>query len=266
MILTGKDPSRAQADISAYCVEFSGSPELSEEGTLVFRFDKLLMRNSGKDRSLEFSPPLKAPRSFSSNQKKTNTLFALINGINLAFGSYFLFKASTAGIIYSQAQVKAHGLYGMTFGLFTNIAANPLPLIGIGLGLVPLAFSLFFWLIPLLRSRYNRNENKKIHFENFRKEAYRRIWENPVSVREQDLGPAEARPSGMAKSRDRIIKELGAYSGVDVAINERGETCYTFTELKREKEGAEQYRASIDLKAAELGETVFDSDLPASLK
>ncbi|MDR1428813.1 MAG: hypothetical protein LBI85_00860 [Spirochaetaceae bacterium] len=253
MILTGKNPSDAQRDISAYCVEFSGSPEVSAEGTLVFRFDKLLPRSSGGQASA-LSPPPKTLRIFSSNPKKTNGLFAVINGINLVFGSYFLFKSLTVGILYSQAQAAAQGLYGMTFALFEHVAANPLPLIGAGLGLAPIAFSFFFWIIPLLRSLYNRKENKKIQFENQRKEAYRLIWEHPDAVREHDIKTGSGENE---KSRDRIIKELGAYSGVDVSINERGETCYTFTELRREKEAAGQYRA--DIKNAELGDTVFDS-------
>ncbi|MDR1212081.1 MAG: hypothetical protein LBK40_07615, partial [Spirochaetaceae bacterium] len=251
MTLTGKNPLDAQRDISAYCVEFSGSPEVSAEGTLVFRFDRLLLRNAP---SSGFSPPRRALRTFSSNPKKINALFALVNGINLAAGSYFLFKALTVGMLYSETQAVAQGLYGMTFALFGHIAANPLPLIGAGLGLTPIAFSLFFWLIPCLRSLYNRKENKKIHIENFRKEGYRLIWENPLMVMERDIGSGKDE-----KSRDRIIKELGSYSGVDVSVDERGETCYTFTELKREKDAAEEYRASIDPRNAELGNTVFDS-------
>ncbi|MDR0389255.1 MAG: hypothetical protein LBH73_04235 [Spirochaetaceae bacterium] len=255
MILTGKDPVSAQRDISAYCVEFSGSPEVSEEGTLVFRFDKLLLQ---KDRpSAGLSPPGKALRTFSANPKKTNNLFVLINGVNLVFGSYFLFKAATAGMLYNQVQTAAHGLYGMTFHLFGQVSANPLPFISVGLGLTPIIFSLFFWMIPLLRSRYNKKENSKIQFENFRKESYKLIWEHPDLVRENDI---QVRSGDPEKSRDRVIKEMGSYSGVDLSVNERGESCYTFTELRREKEAAEQYRASIDAKRAELGETVFDSD------
>jgi hypothetical protein len=259
MILTGKDPSDAQRDISAYCVEFSGSPEVSEEGTLVFRFDKLLPRNPDKRPFSGFSQPFKALRKFSSNSAKMNMFFALINGVNLSFGSYFLFKSFTAGIIDSRA---ARGLYDMTFALFEGLGANPVSLIGIGLGLIPAVFSLLFWSIPLLRALYDRKKNKKIQFENLRKEACQLIWEKGGPVREADLSPrsAASRPPDTAKNLDRIIKELGAYSGVDVSANEQGEICYTFTELKREKEAAEQYRASIDISRSALGETVFDSD------
>jgi hypothetical protein len=263
MILTGKDPVDADRDISAYCVEFNGSPEVSETGTLVFRFDQLLLRHETLDRSFPgFSPPLKDLRKLSSNSRKMNFWFALVNGINLLFGGYFLFNVSTVGPLFSKAQAAAAGLYGTTYVLLTNLTANPLPLIGAGLGLTPLAFSLLFWLIPALRAWYNKKQNARIQFENLRKEVLGLIWEKGGPVREADITPRSgvSRPPDTAKSLDRIIKELGAYSGVDIAINDVGETCYTFVELKREKAGAEQYRASIDSSRSALGKTVFDSD------
>jgi hypothetical protein len=76
-------------------------------------------------------------------------------------------------------------------------------------------------------------------------------------------GPApEGRPHDLAAARDRIIKEMGAYSIPDVAVNDRGQMVYTFAELEREREALEKYRNSINPAASELGKTIFDSGSP----
>jgi hypothetical protein len=185
-----------------------------------------------------------------------NRWFVIINGINLGFGAYFLFQTLAAS--------RPSYLFNFAHVLFSQVSANPLFLIGLALGAVPLAFSLLFWLIPALRFAALKRDNEKIRLENFRKTAYRRIWDNPRETAAEDLnGPApESRPHGLAAARDRIIKEMGTYSLPDVAVNDRGQTIYTFAELEREREALKKYRNGIDPAASKLGKTVFDSGSP----
>ena len=231
---------------------------------MVYRFDELLLRVNTQDRSFAaFSAPIKLLRSFSSNAKKMNGWFSVINGANLLFGGYFLYNALNTGAIITQAHFQASSyIYGLTYVLLNQVLANPLPAITIGLGIVPLIFSILFWLIPGLRYFGIKGDNERIKFENFRKDGYGRIWDSPVRVNPKDLSPhaAECRPGDMANAQDRVIKEIGAYAMPEVSIDETGITVYTFTELSREREALERYRGSVDLSAAELGKTVFDSN------
>ncbi|MDR3123283.1 MAG: hypothetical protein LBU16_05845, partial [Treponema sp.] len=90
MALTGKERAAAEERIASYCVEFGGMPEATEDGTVVYRFDELLLRADKKDRSFSgFSAPLKRLRSFSSNTRGMNAWFGIINTVNLLFGGYF---------------------------------------------------------------------------------------------------------------------------------------------------------------------------------
>jgi hypothetical protein len=139
---------------------------------------------------------------------------------------------------------------------------NPLPVIFIGLGIVPLIFSLFFWFIPLARFALLKKDNEKIKLENLRKSAFMTIWENPDAVKTSDIKSdlKECRPQNMAAAQEQIIKDMGVYSIPDVTVNESGETVYVFKELDREKTALAKYRAGINSQDSELGKIVFNTD------
>jgi hypothetical protein len=263
-MITGLTPAEAEERITYYCAEFGGSPEVTEDGTVVYRFNDILLRADRRDRSFgDLSGPIKRLKAFSSNPKKANVWFALINGANLAFGGYFLFNALKSGHILTQAHLDASSLlYGFSYRLLFGFIGDPLPFITIGLGVVPIAFSFFFWLIPAFRFLSLKKDNDRIRLENFRKEGYGRIWRGPVKINPDEIKPqaAECTPADLNAARDRVIKEFGAYSIPEAALDESGATVYSFTELDREKRALAKYRAGIDGAASELGKTVFDSD------
>jgi hypothetical protein len=263
MALTGLGPQRAEEEMLARCSEFGGSPEVTAEGALVYRFDDLLLRADRKDRSFSGAAPVKRLKEFSSNKKSMNRWFGLINTVNLVFGGYFFYNALAAGAILTEAQFHASSyLYALTYVLFSEFVPNPLPLIGIGLGLVPLVFSALFWLVPGLRYVLEQKENEGIKLDNLKKTGFSRIWSKPLAVQEQEIdSPAkECRPRNMAAARDRIIKDMGAYSIPEVELDGAGNAVYSFKELSREKEALGRYRASVNPEASSLGKTVFDSD------
>jgi hypothetical protein len=264
MTLTGRDSAEAEERIVAYCAEFGGMPEATEDGTVAYRFDELLLRADKQDRSFSaFSAPLKRLRSFSSNAKKMNVWFGIINAVNLLFGGYFLVNSFSAGHILTQASFDAAPyLYSVVYVILSRIAANPLVFIGIGLGLIPLVFSFLFWLIPVLRYFGVKRSNEAVKLENLRKDGYGRIWNEPLSVRSSDLNPAaeECRPKDMAAARERVLKEIGAYAVPDVELGPAGEAVYAFKELEREKIALQKYRAGVKPGLSDLGETVFDSE------
>jgi hypothetical protein len=262
MALTGATSEDAERRITSYLVEFGGSPEATEDGTVVYRFDDLLRRADRTDRSFAgLSAPIKRLKTFSSNPRKMNGMFIALNGANLAFGTYFLACALTVGPIVSQAQISGGTyLYAIALALFSPLG-NPVTFATVVLGLIPLAFAALFYLIPALRSLREKAENERIKNENLRKDAYRRVWDSPMKAAPQDFDPAavECRPQDMESARERVLKEIGVYTVPDVSITGDGQTIYSFGELKREKEALERYRGTVKLEDTELGATVFDS-------
>jgi hypothetical protein len=264
MAFTGLSPERAAEKLLAFCGEFGGSPEASPDGTVVYRFDELLKREGAENAvrgQPEISAPVKQLRVFSANSKSMNTWFALINGVNLVFGGYFLYNAVSSGPILSPAQLEISSyVYALVTVHLYRVTANPWPVIAVGLGIVPLVFSALFWLVPALRSVMLKKENRSIQLENFRRRGFLSLWSNPKGVRESALqGGGEAcSPPRMEEARVRVIKDMGAYSMPDVEIDDKGETVYNFNALNGEKEALRRYRAGV--KTEGLGKTVFDTD------
>ncbi|MDR2633121.1 MAG: hypothetical protein LBC51_05815 [Treponema sp.] len=262
MVLTGCTPPEAEQALSACCVEFGGLPEVTPEGTLVYRFDELLLRADKRDRSFGGSSRLKRLKQFSSNPAKMNLWFSLINGVNLVFGGYFLFNALNTGAITSQAQFStASYLYKVTYALSEMLLAHPLPFMVVGLGLVPLIFSALFWLIPSVRYFLTKQENEAIKQENLRKIGYGAMWSRPQGLSSDEIQAdrPECRPKDLSAAQNQMIKEMGVYSIPEVALDTGGKAVYTFPELEREKQALIAYRASINPDASSLGDIIFDT-------
>ncbi|GHV61100.1 hypothetical protein AGMMS49587_04350 [Spirochaetia bacterium] len=273
MAITGQPPAEAEAGIMACCSEFGGSPESAEDGTILYRFDELLKRQDRADRSFAgASAPLRRLRKFSANEKKMNTWFGIINSVNLLFGGYFLYQsaatgpvrmvAAAGGRMVMEAGAPYSYLYKVAWVLLTAVTDNPLPFLTVGLGIVPLAFSVLFWLIPALRLRREKKENEDIKLGNLRKTGFQKIWSVIRGIQSRDIDSAvpECRPKKLIAAQDRIIKEMGSYSMPEVEVDSEGATRYHFNELEREKNALARYRAAINPGDSELGKIVFDSD------
>ena len=266
MTMAGLCPEKAESFIAGLCAEFSGSPEVTGEGTIVYRFDEILL--SGEKQSGDGVFPVSAPPSplpkktkgFSSNPKKMNVWFGIINGVNLLFGSYFLYNAASIGNIMNEAVLRSSGMYGIVYYFLFRMGIDALPVIRVALGLVPLLFSALFWLIPAVRSAMLRKENNAIRMDNFRGWGFGRIWTNPQNFRpaDLDLKADEYRPAKPGEARDMVIREMSRYSAPLVAVDENKNEVFDFPELGREKDALEKYRLAIN-KPDTPGKTIFDS-------
>ena len=261
MVLSGKNSALAQEDILSFCLRYEGSPEVTDEGTIVYRFDGLTRRLNAKNQA-ELSFPVKRLKKFSDNEKKTNVLFVMINAVNFLFGSYFLFNSLKTGLLVSEIQYKsASYLYGFTHSILEYLTLNPPLVMSVALGVTPLVFSLFFWIIPAARRFFLKKENAAIKLINFKKSIFGKIWSNPENICFKNILPQdkESYPENIALAEDRVIKEFGAVSKVEIEQNAAGEMIYSFIELEKEKLALEKYRKSVDPALSKLGDIVFDT-------
>jgi hypothetical protein len=270
MALNGLNSLEAEAEIIALCAEFGGLPEATPDGTVVYRFDEILLQSEKKQEKTSFPKesrsltesrlPLRLRNllRFSSNPQKMNWWFSLINGFNLIFGGYFLYNAFNIGRLVTKTSSR---IYLIVYA-FLSPYTDPLPIITTVLGAIPIVFSVLFWLIPLLRHFMIKGKNKKIKFENFRKLSFSKIWNSPLSIKKADLKPVykDADPENLPESQDRVLKEIAAYSVPEIALDDSKNEVYSFEELALEKDALTQYRASIDPEVSALGKTIFDSN------
>ncbi|GMO46794.1 MAG: hypothetical protein Ta2G_02090 [Termitinemataceae bacterium] len=263
MLLTGFEPLQAENKITEYCVQYGGSPEVSCGGTVVYKFDDLLLRPAKKGNAAErsllgTSAALKNLRTFSGNKSNMNTAFCFINGINLLFGSYFLF------FLFNGVSANSGGafLFIMSAHIFASLGiTNLVPVMFFGLGLVPIVFSLLFWLIPAIRLARINKENEEIKFENLRKYSITYIYNNPLDVQSENLkvNMKECTPLNLKQAQDKIINEIGGYYKADVTVTDDGKTSYIIKELENEKTAVENYRATLNTKSSDLGSVVFEA-------
>lgn len=255
MALTGLSPDEADLAINRYLYEFEGSPEVSEAGTVYYRFPKLLLRARGDDAGVTDSP-FKRLRPFSANAKGSNAWYAAINGVNLAFGSYFLYCSLAVETLANRPVLGGTYLFWFVARFFSELFSNPLGVIAIGLGVVPLVFSLLFWAIPALRSGSLARQNERIKRENLRRVVYSAAVESPASARAPtpESLPEVARPSRPDEPR-KALETLAAYEGGEPI--EGG--AWRLPELERKLADAERVRRAVRPEDYELGGVAFDS-------
>jgi hypothetical protein len=261
MAFTGENSLDAEKSILSFCSKFDGSPEVTEEGTIVYRFEEILLR-SDTNKNSELIPPIKRLKIFSGNSKTMNGLFIAINAVNLLFGSYFFYQSFAAGqMIHDFINETAYSLYGYTHYFLHFIINEPHNFIRIVLGLVPLLFSLFFWIIPAVRNFLEKKENEDIKLLNFKRFSFSKIWSSPLNIDINNIQTSilECRPKDIAAASDRVIKDIGVISSPEIFIAESGKTIYSFNKLEKEKITLEKYRSGIDTSRLQLGDTVFDS-------
>ena len=262
MALTGKNSAEAEQAILSFCARFAGSPEVTEEGIIVYRFEEILLRADSGNYA-ELSPPIKQLKAFSNNPQSMNTGFVFINSINLLFGSYFLYHSLAsnffeAGIEY---QASFSYFYKFTNVLLENFVNNAPYFIFTALGVIPFIFSLLFWIIPSVRKFMEKKENEGIKLGNFKKFCFSKIWVSPKNIDMRYYMPIskECLPKNTISARDRVIKDLGVVSIPEVEIDERGNTIYSFNGLENERSVVKKYRDNIDTGRLKLGSAVFDS-------
>jgi hypothetical protein len=271
MALTGKDSEEAQTLINRYLLEFEGDPGVTDNGTLIYSFPELLRTTESEQKTFGttalFNPPMKSSAPFSANKKGTNGWISFFNAFNLLFGGFFLGFSVTHGTSIVAATGSAAStdllsfIYSVTYNLLSYANIPPVPFMAIILGIIPVSFSIVFFIVPIIRKILLNRKNQKIREENLRKKIIAQILANPEQVDPRALQAieADATPRKYETVRKRIIDRFAALKAAEPVQMPDGSFIYRFPELKREIADLEEYRKKVDLKSFEVGKTVFDS-------
>jgi len=278
MALTGGEGDAANALVNRLLLEYEGEPGVTDEGTVVYSFPELMRTSSEETRSVGLvtmlNPSSKRILPFSENKPKTNGWIIFFNAFNLVFGSYFLGVSLTQGpaVISQVAAALERGaaaaartgplLYSFVSGLLLQAGISPLPVIEVALGIIPAAFSVVFFLVPLLRNIRRGRQNDTLREETLRKRIMAQVLASPSRVDARDIRPTGTNldpkdlPSWSRRILDRIAAALRAEP---IPLDKEGQFAYRFAEIERQMSDLEAFRRGIDLKRFEVGKTVFDS-------
>jgi hypothetical protein len=265
MTLTGRERESANALLNRFLLEFEGEPGVTDNGTLIYTFPALMRTAEPGERAIGAIPVLnssfKRPIPFSANKRKTNGWILFFNAVNLGFGAYFLVLSLTMSAAALLAKTGPY-LYSFTGRLLQSIGMyNPVPFLAIVLGVVPVAFSILFFIVPLLRKLQLGKKNAEVQEENLRRRVLAHLLSSPQRVDPKDIRPLGKGldPRNLTAASQRMVERLAAALKAEPIPGDGKEFAYRFTDLEREIPDLEEYRRNVDLSKYAVGKTVFDS-------
>ena len=272
MALTGRESDAANAFMNRLLLEYEGEPGVTDDGTVVYSFPEL-MRTSGAAQQAVGQVPVLNPATkhvvpFSANKPRTNGWITFFNAFNLAFGLYFLGISVTQGATIvsglGAAALARTGPYFYSFvgRLLLQAGISPVPVMSVVLGVIPVAFSVLFFLVPLFRRIRLARQNEALREETLRRRVMAQVLASPSRVDPRDVRPTGTSidPRDIARTCRRILDRIAAALKAEpVPLEKEGLFAYRFPELERELADLEAYRRGIDTKRYEVGKTVFDS-------
>jgi hypothetical protein len=280
MALTGRESDAANALLNRLLLEYEGEPGVTDDGTVVYSFPELMRTSSGEEGRVGLvammNPASKRLVPFSENKPRTNGWITFFNAFNLLFGSYFLAVSVTQGqaVVAQVAAAIERGaaasaaartgpaLYSFVTGLLLQAGINPVPVIEIALGIIPVAFSVVFFLVPLFRRVRLQRQNDAVREETLRKRIMTQVLASPSRVAAQDVRPTGTPldPKDLPARSRRILDRIAASLKAEpIPLEKEGQFAYRFKDLERELADLEAFRKGIDVKRYEVGKTVFDS-------
>ncbi len=224
---SGQPLEEAENALTAGVMRFDGDVDITDEGALVYRFDRLQVTADDSEETGQDPPPiwqreLSLP-PLTGNQSSTNYWISGLNAFNLVMSSIVVF-----------------GLPGLEFA------------IQVGLGYVPFLFSSLFFAIPLLRKVQRSWRQTEVERENRRRKALGTVFQSSQYGSTETLHEHEL-PEEFA---DELVVD---YEG-DMEVTDEGKVEYAFPEITRQFDAARQARQRTGDEAVVFGETIFSSD------
>ena len=230
--LSGGTLSEAEERMADYLVRFNGDPTITEDGAVIGEFESYLLgrtTDAATGKIIPYWEEFEAPFEHSGNAKSRNVwivlmvLFTMVVGLGMLFGGGLNILA----------------VYGRFF--YSSLAA-------FFLGYLPIAFSLSYVAISLLRlpgakrreaERLQRNREKRVMRTIFQDRLWRATSDQIYFAMVASGGKEISREETTSILQNLLPKLQG-----DIELNENGEPIYTFPRLQREIEAAEKMRVA----------------------
>lgn len=226
--LSGRSLAEAEERMADYLVRFDGEPTITDEGVVVGEFESFISGTAAKTDApiIHYWDEYEPPYEHSGNSQGRNLIILGLVAFTLVVAIAFAAGKFAALTIYSP--------------FFDSGAARFL------LGYIPIAFSLLYFTIALLRiptvrkhetERLKRNREKKVMHVIFQQKLWRatadQIYFALLAAGEKSLSREET-----AEILQGLLTKLQG----DMDLGPEGEAIYSFDRIRRELETAEQER------------------------
>jgi hypothetical protein len=255
MRVTGLPRDQADPLMARLMLDYDGDVEVSEEGGIYYRFESVR-----KTAETEASGPPRRPRAaweelpslppLTGNGGGTNFLIGALNGFNLMMSLVALdMNLTVSKLPY----------------LFGRIPIEMLPYAGtpIVLGVIPLAFSLALYALPLTRALARPFKTKRVARERGRLAILRSVLsslEKKTPVTDASLARAWEGATGHAPDSMELTRRVVELGGSAEIQEDSGQVRYRFVDLETEAAALEAEREHASDDEKKIGRIVFASD------
>lgn len=236
--LTGLSYQAADEELTRLSVEYNGQVEVSDDGSLVYRFDELLPSADAVATSWNYAwdrhPPVPMLTGNSSGANVAITAFTAFNLVaSMTIGPAFL---AAKGLVHTP---------GLLFLVTT----------------FPLIFSLIFFAVPTLRWFKLRQQKKRMKAAELRNRLLREIWlhsDAPLDPAALVTAVAAAHQESVPRVT-RLLDQLLVELNGEIENTEGGAIRYRFAKLRDERRVVEAERQQASTPS--LGKVVFSSEI-----
>jgi hypothetical protein len=257
MRVTGLPREQADPLMARLMLDHDGAVGVNEGGGIFYTFEAL-RRTAGDEvvrpQAAAWERPPELP-PLTGNPTGSNVLIALLNGFNLLASTWAIehhLTLSNLALLFTARPDDARPPLEV-------LPDTGLPLV---LGVIPLAFSLVLFALPIARALYRTREQRRVDAEHARLAVLREVVTRAgrkEAVTDEALRAAVRVATGEEPSPADITRRVVALGG-DVDVGPEGQVRYRFAELEAEAEAVEEERARAGEDEARLGKIVFASD------
>lgn len=165
--ISGQSLDKAETALTASVVRYNGEVDYTENGTLVYKFRELLLASSDSE-----VKSLRVPKTYWSSEAKVPKLTGNPKGTNRWIVGLNAFILIASSVVLGTAGLPAAAV--------------------IGLGAIPLVFSLIFFSVPIFRWIKQQSLKGKVAAENKRRKSVKKIFDSVKSQRPVSVEPAVA--------------------------------------------------------------------------
>lgn len=271
MAVTGWSRAQAEAELSRLLLDLDGEVRVTEDGAIVYEFASLrssahalaLAKGDGGAPTPIWNNRIALP-PLTGNGAGSNVMFGAINGFNLLASGYALGRGLTLERLAFELSHRGDA--------FASVVAPPADGLPWALGVVPFAFSLALFALPLGRWALRGRKRREVERENGRRAVLKAVLggapcaEVPAAELDQVFARAagrlsavagqEASKDGVAQDVLAVVRELGG----EYELNAKGEPVYRFGELHAQRAALGTLRARASADEAGPGRVIFSSD------
>ncbi len=255
--VTGTKIQNTNIEVTKYVGKFESEPDVTDNGTVVLTFPKLMTSSSNVRLRETNIDNAYYEKSLKHNGNK--------NGSNIIMCAFNAFNLFVSGLILS-------GPANFIVSIADNIGKVNRAVIDIALfvensrfllGSFPFIFSIFFFLIPLIRFFYNKYQNGKIRKRNSYKAVAVAVMERgPIIRPDTVILPRDAESYVQPYNSDdidKILYEMAISSACELKYDENGNKYYDFSMLHENLEAVSKYR-----RENIVGKRIKESDIDYS--